>query len=151
MPFMIVTCSGNPVILAFSEQVPTATTLLKFRYLFEKHEIGKKLFNDITVRLDVAGSGYIHTIIATPANVNDVAETSSFLRPDDEVVYGDSGYLSVAERNEIKQDAHLRKIEYHVDKRPFGNKCPDSYREINWDKKLNMGSPLFAVKRDMYF
>ena len=32
-----------------------ATTLLKFRHLLEKNELGKALFNDINERLDKAG------------------------------------------------------------------------------------------------
>ena len=36
----------------FTEQVPDATTLLKFRHLLEKEKIGEKLFKD---QLDHAG------------------------------------------------------------------------------------------------
>lgn len=35
-----------------------------------------------------AGSGYIHTITATSANVHDINETSKLIRPDDVVAYG---------------------------------------------------------------
>lgn len=54
------------------EQVPDATTLLKFRHLLEEHNIGEQIFKDITVRLDAAGlmmyGGMIvdATIIAAP-------------------------------------------------------------------------------------
>ncbi len=54
------------------EQIPDATTLLKFRHLLEEHNIGEQIFKDITVRLDVAGlmmhGGTIvdATIIAAP-------------------------------------------------------------------------------------
>ena len=57
-----------------SEQVPDATTLLKFRHLLEKPHIGEKIFNDITKRLDAAGlmmhGGTIvdATIIAAPSS-----------------------------------------------------------------------------------
>ena len=37
------------------EQVPDATTLLKFRHLLEEHKIGEALFDDINERLDKAG------------------------------------------------------------------------------------------------
>jgi len=37
------------------EQVPDATTLLKFRHLLEKNEIGKAIFNDIKKQLDASG------------------------------------------------------------------------------------------------
>lgn len=172
-----------------SEQIPDATTLLKFRHLLEQHNIGEKIFNDIKARLSAAGlmmhggtivdatiiaapsstknkegkrdpemhqtkkgnewhfgmkihsgvdagSGYVHTITATSANVHDATETAKLLRPDDEVMYGDSGYLGVPERPEIKNDDHLRNIEYRINKRPSSNKCPDWYKGINWSKKI---------------
>ncbi|WP_407692123.1 transposase [Pyramidobacter porci] len=37
------------------QQVPDATTLLHFRHLLEKHELGKALFDDIRSRRDKAG------------------------------------------------------------------------------------------------
>jgi IS5 family transposase len=37
------------------EQVPDATTLLKFRHLLERHDIGKKLFQAINVVLESKG------------------------------------------------------------------------------------------------
>ena len=38
-----------------TEQVPDATTLLKFRHLLEKHNIGEKIFTDIRDRLEESG------------------------------------------------------------------------------------------------
>ncbi|MCR5002535.1 MAG: IS5 family transposase, partial [Lachnospiraceae bacterium] len=111
------------------QQVPDATTLLKFRHMLEKNKIGEKIFADVNDRLDKAGlmmhggtivgativaapkstknqdgkrdpemhqtkkgnewyfgmkvhagvdagTGYVHTITGTAANVHDVAETS---------------------------------------------------------------------------
>ena len=128
-----------------TEQVPDATTLLKFRHLLEKHNIGEKIFTDIRDRLEEsgllmhggtivdatiisapsstknrtgtrdpemhqtkkgnqwyhgmkvhagadAGTGYIHTIEGTAANVHDSTEATKLIREDDHVVYGDSGY-----------------------------------------------------------
>ncbi len=42
-----------------------------------------------------AGSGLVHTITVTAANVHDITQTENLLREDDKVVYGDSGYLGV--------------------------------------------------------
>ena len=39
----------------FAEQVPDATTLLKFRHLLEEHKIGEQIFADVKNRLDKAG------------------------------------------------------------------------------------------------
>ena len=38
-----------------------------------------------------ASSGMVHSITATPANVNDIVETHKLIRKDDDVVYGDAG------------------------------------------------------------
>ena len=64
----------NLLKLAFcKEQVPDATTLLKFRHLLEDHGIGEKIFNDINARLLEVGlmmkGGTIFdaTIISAPS------------------------------------------------------------------------------------
>ena len=144
-----------------NEQVPDATTLLKFRHLLEKNHIGELFFDAIKRCFDKAGvmmkggtivdatlisassstknqekardsemhktkkgnqwyfgmkchagvdagTGYVHTITVTPANVHDITETHNLLLEDDEVMYGDSGYLGVEKREEIAGDEHLR-------------------------------------------
>ena len=45
-----------------------------------------------------AGTGYVHTIEVTPSNDHDVTVASKLVREDDEVVYGDSGYLGIQKR-----------------------------------------------------
>jgi IS5 family transposase len=47
-----------------------------------------------------AGTGYVHTVTVTAANGHDITEASKLLREDDEVVYGDSGYLGIEKRDE---------------------------------------------------
>ena len=54
-----------------------------------------------------AGTGYVHTIEVTPANVHDVTVCSELIREDDEVVYGDSGYLGIEKRPEVTNDEHF--------------------------------------------
>ena len=39
-----------------------------------------------------AGSGYVHTVTVTAANVHDLDEAVNLVRADDEVVYADAGY-----------------------------------------------------------
>ena len=48
-----------------------------------------------------SGSGYVHTITGTAVNVHDVTQAHSLSRDDDEVGYGDSGYLGIEKRPEI--------------------------------------------------
>lgn len=173
----------------FTEQVPDATTLLKFRHLLEEYKIGEQIFADVNDRLEKAGlimhggtivdaiiisapsstknregkrdpemhqtrkgnqwyhgmkvhigvdagSGYVHTITGTSANVNDVCETANLIRDDDEVVYGDSGYAGADKRDEIKNNEHLSTIEFRTNKRPSSLGIPKSYKGINWDKQI---------------
>mgnify|MGYP002508113304 FL=1 len=173
----------------FDEQVPDATTLLKFRRFLEKNKIGEKIFADVKERLEKAGlmmhggtivdatiisapcsiknrtgkrdpemhqtkkgnqwyfgmkihsgvdagSGYIHTITSTGANVHDVNEAHKLIRKDDDVMYGDSGYSGMRKREEVKKDPHLSKVEYRTNIRPSSLKTKDSYQGINWDKNI---------------
>lgn len=173
----------------YKEQVPDATTLLKFRHLLEEHHIGEKIFADVNARLEKAGlimhggtivdatiinapsstknktgkrdpemhqtkkgnqwyhgmkihsgvdagTGYVHTITATSANVHDIDESSKLIRQDDEVVYGDSGYLGMSKRPEFKSDEHLSKIEYRTCMRPSSMKTSSNYNGINWEKQI---------------
>jgi IS5 family transposase len=57
-----------------------------------------------------AGTVYIHSIEATAASVHDITEASKLIRPDDEVVYGDAGYLGLDKRPETMGDAHKSKL-----------------------------------------
>lgn len=82
-----------------------------------------------------AGSGYVHTITGTPANMHDVSETANLIREDDEVVYGDSGYLGTASQPAIRDDEKKSGIEFRVNKCPSSLKMADNFKGINWDKK----------------
>lgn len=81
-----------------------------------------------------AATGYVHTIEGTAANVHDSQETTKLIREDDEVVYGDSGYLGVSRQDAVMEDEHLSQIDYRICKRPKSIKTPDSYQGINWEK-----------------
>ena len=171
------------------EQVPDATTLLKFRHLLEKHNLGEAIFNDIKKRLQQAGlmmrggtivdatiihstpstknkegkrdpemhqtmkgnqwyhgmkvhagadvgTGYVHTITGTAANVHDIAETSKLLREDDEICYGDSGYIGVEKRPEIKYDEHLSNVTFWICRRPSKLNVSKDYQGIDWERDI---------------
>ena len=55
-----------------------------------------------------SGSGLMHTITVTAANAHDITEAHKLLREDDHVAYGDSGYIGIEKRDEIKNNEHLR-------------------------------------------
>jgi len=83
-----------------------------------------------------AGSGYVHTVTATSANVSDISEAHKLIRKDDTVSYGDSGYLGIEKRDEIKNDEHLSKVDYRINRRPSQNRINKNYNGINWDKRI---------------
>jgi IS5 family transposase len=64
-----------------------------------------------------AGTGYVHTVTATAANVHDLDEASKLIREDDAVVYGDSGYLGIERRTEISMDGSKSAIDFRINKR----------------------------------
>jgi IS5 family transposase len=170
------------------EQVPDATTLLKFRHLLEKYDIGKVFFQAISRTLDQcgyvmhggsivdatiirapsstknqqkqrdpemcqtkkgnqyyfgmkchigvdAGSGYVHSMETTTANVHDITKAAELIRDDDEVVYGDAGYIGIEKREEIAGSEHLSEIEYRIDRRAGSTrKVPEGM--FNWEKHI---------------
>ena len=63
-----------------------------------------------------AGSGLVHTVKVTAANVHDAAVSHELLREDDDVMYGDAAYSAVEKHPEVRNDKHLSKIEYRTNK-----------------------------------
>ena len=61
-----------------------------------------------------AGTGYIHAVTATAANIHDLDELTKLVRADDQVVYADAGYRGVDKRPEVIRDAHLSTVEFRV-------------------------------------
>ncbi len=190
------------------EQVPDATTLLPFRHLLEKHELGEKLFEvqnqifeeqgwimrggsivDATIiaapsstknasgtrdpemhqtkkgnqwyfgmkaHIGVdAGTGYVHAVSATAANVHDLDEASSLVRGDDEVAYADAGYQGVDKRPELAGDEHLAGIQWRIAARKgklAAMAAPE--RDIESRKasvRAKVEHPFLVVKRDFGF
>ena len=66
-----------------------------------------------------AESGLVHTVKGTAANVHDVTQTSALLTGDEEVAYGDSGYLGADKREDaIVRNKQGKKIRYKINRRP---------------------------------
>lgn len=186
-----------------NEQVPDATTLLKFRHMIEENHIGEVFFNAIKRVMDAtghimhggtivdatiinapsstknaekkrdpemhqtkkgnewkfgmkcnigvdAGSGLVHSITTTSANVHDITEAHKLIREDDEVVYGDSGYTGIAKREEIRNDEHLANIEYRINRRPKSlPKVSDN--AIDWERYIDYRKSAIRCKVEHAF
>ena len=82
-----------------------------------------------------AGSGLVHTIAVTAANEHDITQAAALIREDDEVVYGDSGYLGIQKRPEATSNEHLASIDYRINRRPV--KLPHvSVNAIDWERYI---------------
>ena len=64
-------------------------------------------------------SGLVHTLEVTAANVHDVTMTSKLLTGEETAVYGDSGYLGAAKREDaITKNSSGKHICYKINRRP---------------------------------
>ena len=79
---------------------------------------GKNWHHGMKLHVGVdAGTGFVHTITTTAANVSDIDEAHKLIRKDDEVAYGDAGYVGIEKRDEITGDEHMRNVEFRINKR----------------------------------
>lgn len=103
---------GGSIVDATIIASPSSTKNKEGKRDPEMHQTkkGNQWYHGMKVHSGVdAGSGYVHTITGTPANVHDIDETVKLVREDDHVVYGDSGYSGIGKRDEIKNDDHYQK------------------------------------------
>ena len=85
-----------------------------------------------------AGTGYIHSMEVTAANVGERSVVPKLMREDDEVGYGDAGFVGIEKCEEIKQDPHLSQIEWRINFRRNYRKNPiPKGSGINWDAYID--------------
>ena len=64
-------------------------------------------------------SGLVHSVEVTAANIHDVTLTSELLTCDEEVVYGDSGYIGAQKREDaVTHNNQGKKIIYRTNRKP---------------------------------
>ncbi|KAF0832989.1 IS5 family transposase [Ornithinibacter aureus] len=102
-----------------------------------------------------AGTGYVHTVTATAANVHDLDEAVHLVRADDEVVYADAGYQGAAKRPEIAENEDLSQITWQVAPRKGVLKTmPEHDRAVasrQASVRAKVEHPFLIVKRDFAF
>lgn len=102
-----------------------------------------------------AGTGYVHSVSATAANVHDLDEAHRLVRDDDEVGYVDAGYQGAEKRPEIADDEHLSKIEWRIAARKGKLKSmpePDRVEQSRQAAvRAKVEHPFLIVKRDFGF
>ena len=102
-----------------------------------------------------AGTGYIHSVTATGANVHDLDEIAKLIRDDDHVVYTDAGYQGVDKRPDITGTPHLAGVEFRVAARK-GKLAkmagPDRQAESRKASvRAKVEHPFLVIKRDFGF
>lgn len=70
------------------------------------------------------------------AHTHDITVASKLIRSDDEVVYGDSGFVGIQKRPEIKENEHLASIDYRIVRRP-GSLPKVSDNAIDWERFID--------------
>ena len=102
-----------------------------------------------------AGTGYVHSVTATAANVHDLDQVTHLVRPDDEVVYADAGYQGVEKRPVVAASEDLSGIEWRIAARKGALRAmPAQDRAIASTQAGVRGKvehPFLIVKRDFGF
>jgi len=102
-----------------------------------------------------AGTGYVHSVTATSANVHDLDQIANLVRDDDEVVYADAGYQGVEKRPDIIGDEHRSTVEFRVAARKGKLAAmaePDRQAESRKASvRAKVEHPFLVVKRDFGF
>lgn len=102
-----------------------------------------------------AGTGYVHSVSVTAANVHDLDEVARLVRPDDQVVYADAGYQGVDKRRAIVADEHLSTVEWRIAARKSVLKSmPIPDREAESRKasvRAKVEHPFLILKREFSF
>ena len=130
---------GGSIIDASIISAPSSTKNASGKRDEEMHSTkkGNQWYFGMKIHIGVdAGTGYVHTLKGTSANIHDSIMASELIREDDEVVYADSGYLGVPEQEAVKEDEHLSSIRYEIARRPSSIRTPKGYQGIDWDRQI---------------
>ena len=102
-----------------------------------------------------AGSGAVVNTAYTAANEHDITQAHNCYREDDTVRYGDSAFLGVEKREEIREMNDGKTVEYRISKRPKSRMEKHDY-PLNWEKFIEARKsavrwmaeyPFYIVKR----
>ncbi len=102
-----------------------------------------------------AGTGYVHSVSATGANVHDLDQVTHLVRDDDEVVYADAGYQGVEKRPDVTASQGLSGVEWRIAARKGALAAmpgPDrAIASAQAGVRAKVEHPFLIVKRDFGF
>jgi len=82
-----------------------------------------------------AGTGLVHTVEVTAANVSDVAVAPSLLRPDDEFCYADAGYTGAQGRQQAPGHPDPSEVTWRIARRR--SRVPGrDHPEVSWERGI---------------
>lgn len=111
---------GGTIIDATIIEAPTSTKNEQGKRDPEMHQVKKGNEWHFGERLHIgvdAGTGYVHSMEVTAANIGERDLVPQLIRSDDETVYADAGYTGLTKRPQIKEDPHLSTIDYRTNNR----------------------------------
>ena len=79
-----------------------------------------------------AGTGLVHTVEVTAANVSDVAVAPSLLRPDDELCYADAGHAGAQGRQQAPGHPDPSEVTWRIARRRSRRDHP----EVSWERGI---------------
>ena len=99
-----------------------------------------------------AGTGLVHTLETTAANVGDATVAHKLFREDDEVAYGDSAYCALAKHDEIKNDPNLSNIDFRMNsQKPYRKHIWESGPGIYWFRQMEYQKSRVRCKVEYVF
>lgn len=119
---------GGTIVDATIIDAPTSTKNAEKKRDPEMHQTkkGNQWFFGERMHTGVdAGTGYIHSVEVTAANVSEREIALKLIREDDEVVYGDAGYSNMQLREDVKNNPHLSSIDWRTN-------TQKPYRKNKW-------------------
>ena len=149
---------GGSIVDATIIAAPSSTKNADHARDPEMHQTkkGKQWYFGMKAHIGVdAGTGNVHSVTETAANVHDLDEMPNLVRPDDEVVYADAGYQGVEKRPEIAGDEHLSKVEFRVAARKGSLAAMPGPDRLAESRKASVRAkvehPFLIIKRDFGF
>lgn len=111
---------GGSIVDATIVDAPTSTKNAQNQRDQEMHSVkkGNQWYFGERIHIGVdAGTGYIHSVEVTAANISERDIVPKLIREDDQVLYGDAGYTGLTKRPEFQEDKHLASIDYRINTR----------------------------------
>jgi len=119
---------GGSIVDATIIDAPTSTKNAEGKRDPDMHSVkkGNQWYFGERMHIGVdAGTGYIHSMEVTSANIPEREVVPRLVREDDSFCYGDAGYCGIEKREEIQQNPHLSQIDWRVN-------TQKPYRKNQW-------------------